>query len=128
MELDHTVVASKSYGEAVAAVQDAAAERGFRVLAVHDVAATLAEKGFVRDPMSIVEVCNARHASDILDKDPKIGLMLPCPILVYEAGGEVLVATMRPTLIGGFYPEADLGDTPAIVEEALFDIVAVAAG
>jgi uncharacterized protein (DUF302 family) len=128
MDLDHTVGTDLSYREAVDAVVAATEAAGFRVLAVHDVAATLAEKGFEREPVSIVEICNARHASAVLEADPKIGLMLPCPIMVYEADGHVLISTMRPTLIGGFFPDADLGDVPAVVEDTLVEIMERAAG
>lgn len=111
------------YREAVDAVVEASEAAGFKVLAVHDVAATLAEKGFDREPVSIVEVCNARYASAVLAEDPKIGLMLPCPLMVYEEGGQVLLSTMLPTLIGGFFPEADLGDVPGEVERILVGIL-----
>ncbi len=87
MELDYTVSTTKSYGDAVQAVQDAATANGFRVQFVHDVAATLAEKGFEREPVTLVEVCNAKHASAVLAADIRIGLMLPCPVMIYEQGG-----------------------------------------
>ena len=84
MRIDYTVATDKSYDEAVAAVVERTGANGFRVQHVHDVAATLAEKGFGRDPVSIVEVCNAKFASQVLERDINIGLMLPCPIMVYE--------------------------------------------
>lgn len=46
----------KPFGEAVEAVQARAREKGFRVMSVHDVAATLREKGFDHAPLTIVEV------------------------------------------------------------------------
>lgn len=123
MRLDHTVRSSRTYDETVSAVVSQTEAAGFRVLAVHDVQATLAEKGFERAPLTIVEVCNARHAHAVLAADPKIGLMLPCPIMVYASGDEVLIATMRPTLIADFFPDTDLGSTPADVESALLSIM-----
>ncbi|MDH4139270.1 MAG: DUF302 domain-containing protein [Coriobacteriia bacterium] len=123
MVLDYTVPTSSSYREAVDALVDASEAAGFRVLAVHDVTATLAEKGFEREPVSIIEVCNARYASAVLAQDPKIGLMLPCPLMVFEQGGQVFLATMRPTLIGDFFPDADLGDVPEEVERILVSVL-----
>ena len=111
MELDYTVPTTKSHADAVAAVVESTAAHGFRVQFVHDVQETLAEKGFVREPLTIVEMCNAKYASQVLAADPKIGLMLPCPIMVYVEGDRVF-STMRPTLIGGFFPDADLGSVP----------------
>jgi hypothetical protein len=49
--------------------------------------------------------------------------MLPCPIMVYAEGDAVKVTTMRPTAIGGFFPEADLRDVPDEVERAIVGIM-----
>ncbi|HEX9002452.1 MAG TPA: DUF302 domain-containing protein, partial [Blastocatellia bacterium] len=59
---EYTVTTNKSFEEAVEAIQRRAAENGFRVLHTHDVAATLAEKGFPREPLKIIEICNAKYA------------------------------------------------------------------
>lgn len=128
MELDYTVETSKDYEEALRSVVAATEAHGFRVQFVHDVAATLAEKGFDREPVAIVEMCNARFASEVLARDVKIGLMLPCPIMVYVHDGKVSISTMRPSLIGGFFPEAGIGDVAAEVERILVEIIDEAAG
>lgn len=123
MELDYTVTTSKSYADTLAAVVDRTEAHGFRVQFVHDVQKTLAEKGFERDPLAIVEICNAKYASKVLAADPKIGLMLPCPIMVYVEGGQTIVSTMRPTLIGSFFPAADIADVAAEVERVLVAVI-----
>lgn len=123
MQLDYTVPTSKPFDEAVEAVLDATASVGFKVQFVHDVAATLAEKGFERDRVTIVEMCNAKFASQVLAADVKIGLMLPCPIMVYAQGSQVFISTMRPTLIGGFFPEAGITSVAAQVEEILIGVI-----
>ena len=128
MQLDYTITTDKTYAEAVQAVVDATAAHGFRVQFVHDVAETLAEKGFDREPVTIVEICNAKFASQVLARDVKIGLMLPCPVMVYEQGGVVSISTMRPSLMGGMYPEADIGEIAAQVEAIAIAIVDEAAG
>ena len=38
----------------------------------------LAEKGFPRAPLKIIEICNAKYASQVLNEDVRIFLMLPC--------------------------------------------------
>jgi uncharacterized protein (DUF302 family) len=128
MELDYTVTSSKGFEETVEAVKQRTAEAGFRVLAVHDLAATLAEKGFPREPVTIVEVCNAKHASQVLAADVKVGLMLPCPIMVYAEKGEVFITTMRATLIADFFPDADISAVATQVEKVLVDVLHAAAG
>jgi uncharacterized protein (DUF302 family) len=127
MGLDYTVSTRRGHNEAVEAVRAATEAHGFKVQFVHDVAATLAEKGFVREPVTIVEVCNAKYASQVLARDVKIGLMLPCPIMVYVQAGEVFIATMRPSLIGTFFPEAEIDAVASEVETALVAIIDEAA-
>lgn len=123
MELDYTVTTDKRYEEAVQAVVDQVAAHGFRVQFVHDVRETLAEKGFDREPVTIVEVCNAKYASQVLAADAKIGLMLPCPIMVYVEDGATKISTMKPTLIGAFFPEADIAGVAKAVEDVLVDVI-----
>ena len=128
MQLDYTVRTAKGFDEAVEAVKKATADTGFRVQFVHDLAATLTEKGFPRERVTIVEMCNAKYASQVLAADVKIGLMLPCPIMVYAEKGEVFITTMRATLIADLFPNADISAVAAPVEKVLIDVVDTAAG
>jgi uncharacterized protein (DUF302 family) len=128
MQLDYTVHTDKGFDQAVEAVVQATKDAGFRVLFTHDVAATLAEKGFDRERVSIVEICNAKFASQVLAADVRIGLMLPCPIMVYAEKGEVFITTMRATLIADFFPDAEISAVAAEVETVLLGVVDASAG
>lgn len=121
--VEYIVETDKPFDEAVQAVEQASARHGFRVLHTHDVAATLAEKGFHRDPIKIVEICNARYASQVLDKDVRTSLMLPCPITVYVQHGKTFMATLLPEVIASFYPEAGLEAVSAEVQKIVVAIV-----
>lgn len=118
-----TVRTEKTFDEAVAAVEQKAAEKGFRVLHTHDVAATLAEKGFPREPLKIIEICNAKYASQVLAKDVNIAVMLPCPVCVYVEQGGTYMTTMLPTAISQFYPEAGVEQQAAEVETIVLQIL-----
>ena len=120
---EKTVSTEKSFDEAVAAVERKTAEKGFRVLHTHDVAATLAEKGFPREPLKIIEICNAKYASQVLNKDIRISLMLPCPISVYVRDGKTNISTMLPTSITEFFPEAGIDNLASEVEQVVLRIV-----
>ena len=63
IKFETTIESPRSFDDTVKAIEQKAAEKGFRVLHTHDVAATLAEKGFRRDPLKIIEICNARYAN-----------------------------------------------------------------
>ena len=123
MKIDHTVVTDKPVEEAVARVSTKAAELGFRVLHVHDFAATLVEKGFSCEPLKVVEICNAKYASQVLNKDVKISLMLPCPISVYIRDGRTHISTMLPSLLSQFYPEAGIESLAQEVEKTVIRII-----
>ena len=98
-------------------------EKGFGVLHIHDVKATLAGKGFDREPLKVIEICNAKYASEVLSKDIKISLMLPCPISVYVEGGKTYISTLMPKVIAEFYPEADIKSIAEEVDEIVLSIV-----
>lgn len=87
---------SRSFEETRKRLEEKAGLEGFRVLHVHDVRATLKEKGFEIDPTVIVEVCNSGLASEALGLDPLAALMMPCKVVVQEKAGEVTLSTFLP--------------------------------
>lgn len=120
---DYTVETGKSVEAALAAVEAMSQNAGFRVLHVHDVQATLAARGIVRESMKIVEICNAQFANDILVIDPRISLMLPCPISIYADKGHTFISAMRPTMISDFFSSSDVAAIARQVEELVLKIV-----
>ena len=123
MEFDYTITTTKMFDEAVLSIQDEIAKAGMRVLYVHDVQQTLAEKGFEREPLKIVEFCNANFANEFLNKDIKIGLCLPCKINVYTKDGQTFISGMRPIILPQFFPQADLGDRPNEIDQIIQAII-----
>lgn len=123
MDFDYTVTTKKSFDEVVKSVSEETKKVGFRVLYVHDVAATLAEKNFQIDPFKIIEICNARSAYAVLQADIKIGLCLPCKINVYIKDGQTFISGMRPIILSQFFPNANLGNLPAEVDKIIKEII-----
>ena len=119
----YTVNSNKPFEAAVSAVEQKTSEKGFRVLHTHDVAATLAEKGFTREPLTIIEICNARYANEALNKDVSVALMLPCPIAVYSQEGKTFISTMRSSALADFYPDSGIEDIAATVGKTVLEIV-----
>jgi uncharacterized protein (DUF302 family) len=120
---DYTVQSARSFEDAVAAVQAGAKQKGFGVLGVHDLAETLASKGFPRDPVKVVEVCNPSHASRVLAANPRIASMLPCRIAVYVKDGKVFVSTVRPLFLGRIFPDPAIREVAGEVDTAVRAIV-----
>ncbi len=123
MDFDYTTITTKSFEEAVKAVEQETKTAGFKVLYVHDVAATLKEKGFEIEPFKIIEICNAKSAYTVLQADIKIGLCLPCKINVYQKDGKTYISGMRPVVLPQFFPNANLGNLPVEVDEIIRGII-----
>src|SRR3989344_4185393 len=123
MDFDYTVTTEKSFDEAVSKVELETKKAGFRVLYIHDVTKTLAEKGFTIEPFKIIEICNARNAYNALQADIKIGLCLPCKINIYQKDGKTYISGMRPIVLSQFFPKANLGNLPVEVDEIIRGII-----
>src|SRR5262249_40310469 len=120
---EYTVTTGKPFEEAVLAIERKAGEKGFRVLHKHDIATTLAEKGYPHEPLQIIEICNAKYASQVLSKDVKLSLMLPCPISVYTEGGQTRISTLLPTSMVQFFPKAGIENVASEVEDIVLRII-----
>ena len=123
MEFDYTLTTTKTFDQTVKRIQDEIAKVGMRVLYIHDVQKTLAEKGFEREPFKIVEFCSAKFANEFLNKDIKIGLCLPCKINVYVKNGQTFISGMRPIVLSQFFPQVDLGERPKEIDLIIQNII-----
>src|SRR3989338_10372460 len=122
-QFDYTIIKIKNFDEAVQSAQDEIVKAGMRVLYVHDVQKTLAEKGFERDSFKIIEFCSAKYASEFLNADIKIGLCMPCKINVYVKDGQTFISAMRPIILPQFFPNTDLGAKPEEIDRIIRNII-----
>ena len=96
-------------------------DEGFGVLTTIDVAKTLKEKlGLEQRPYVILGACNPKYASQAIEHEPDIGLLLPCNVVVREvADGRVVVAFMDPEAVLGLVDKPELAAFGAQVKTHL---------
>ncbi|HLX87899.1 MAG TPA: DUF302 domain-containing protein [Acidimicrobiales bacterium] len=114
--------------DAERAVRQALQGAGFGVLTEIDVAATLEAKlGVIRPPLKILGACNPTFAHRALSLDPSLALVLPCNVVLEDAGGvrtRVTIADPRSLFAAG---QGASGEVHALVDEAAEALEGVAA-
>jgi uncharacterized protein (DUF302 family) len=90
---------TKPNEQAVAKVMQALKKEGFGILTEINIKEKLKEKlGVDFNKYIILGACNPPNAYRALQAEPDIGLLLPCNVIVYEAGGKTILAVIKPTV------------------------------
>ncbi|MCB9139337.1 MAG: DUF302 domain-containing protein [Caldilineaceae bacterium] len=91
---------SMNYADAIPAVKAALKEEGFGVLTEIDVKATMKQKlDEEYKPYIILGACNPNLAHKGLQAEPELGLLLPCNVIVYDAGDDTSVVSIVDPMI-----------------------------
>ena len=102
MEYAMTVRAAAPFADTVARVREALKEQGFGVLTEIDVRATMREKlGEEMEDYLILGACNPPLAHRALTADRKIGLLLPCNVVIRADDSGTTVEALDPRAIAG---------------------------
>ncbi|MEV7216945.1 DUF302 domain-containing protein [Kitasatospora cineracea] len=120
-----------TFAEAADRVRAALAEQGFGVLTEIDMTATLRAKlGVELEDYLVLGACNPPLAHRALEADRRIGLLLPCNVVLRTApdGTTVLVEAMDPQLMVQFTGRPELAgiadDAAARLRAALASLTA----
>ena len=100
MDYGITIRTPIPFAEAVARVREALKTQGFGVLTEIDVQATLRDKlGQNMEDYLILGACNPPLAHRALDTDRRIGLLLPCNVVVRTADGQTIIEALNPQVM-----------------------------
>lgn len=98
MSYYHATRLHQPFAEAVEATIGALKQKGFGIITRIDMQETFQQKiGKTIRPYLILGACNPNYAYEALQKENKVGTMLPCNVIVQEmADGSVEVAAIDP--------------------------------
>jgi len=109
MDYGITIRVSAPFAEAVARTRDALKAQGFGVLTEIDVQATMRDKlGEDMEPYLILGACNPPLAHQALSADRRIGLLLPCNVVVRAEAGQTVIEALNPQAMVAVTGEASL--------------------
>nr|WP_222426653.1 DUF302 domain-containing protein [Amycolatopsis rhizosphaerae] len=108
------------FGEAVERTRAALKDQGFGVLTEIDVRGTLREKlGEPLEDYLILGACNPALAHRALTVDRRIGLLLPCNVVVRSDGSGTIVEALDPEIMVSSTGEEEFGPIAAEAAERL---------
>ena len=114
-------LSGKSFDEAIESVTEELKKEGFGVLTEIDVQATLKKKIDVDfKKYKILGACNPHFAHQALQSEDKIGVFLPCNVIVEEHdNGEIEVSAVDPIASMGAVQNDSLGGIAVEVQQKL---------
>jgi len=119
------VLKSKNFNEAIEQVTAELKKEGFGVLTEIDIKKTLKNKINVDFKNYIIlGACNPHFAYKALQSEDKIGVLLPCNVIVEEhENGEIEVSAVDPIASMGTVENESLGDLASEVQQKLIKVI-----
>ena len=109
-----------SFERAIEIVTEELKKEGFGILTKIDVQEKFKEKlGIQFKKYVILGACNPSNAHKAVLAEENIGLMLPCNVIVYESGEEIVISVTKPTVAMRMIQNNELGQIAEKVEAQL---------
>ena len=108
------------FENAIERTKEALLEQGFGVLTEIDVKTTLKKKmGVEYEKYVILGACNPQLAYRALQEEKEVGLFLPCNVIVYEMGSDIIVSSISPLVAMAAIDNAKLNEVAKEAENKL---------
>ena len=121
----YIVETGKTFAQASADLESAVTRNGFGVLHIHDLGATLRNKGIAfEEECKVFEVCNPGQAAKVLSAEMRLNMALPCRISVYTEKGATKIGLIRPVkMLTALSDDAGLAEVAQEVEDKTIQMV-----
>ena len=125
MSYSFSKIVDDNFEDAIVRVTEKLADAGFGVLTTIDISATLKKKIDVDFPRyTVLGACNPGFAHKALLAENKIGLMLPCNVIVQETSdGKVEVSAVDPVASMMAIQNESLGGVAIEVQGMLKNVI-----
>jgi len=112
------------FDEAIEKVTEALKSEGFGILTEIDVEETLKKKLDVDfHPYKILGACNPPFAYKALQAEDKVGIMLPCNVIVQEKENGVEIAAVDPVASMQAIDNPNLGEIADEIRKRLYKVI-----
>ena len=120
----YTVKTLKTINQAVEDITAGLKEVGFGVISALNFKEILQKKGLdLSTEYRLLEVCNPPAAKQVLESNPETGLLLPCPIAVYQNNNENWISIARPTSLLANIDDRQFDKFGKEIEQKLIQVI-----
>jgi len=112
-----------TYSETIERLSKAITDEGNTIFATIDQARAAKSAGTPLRPTTLIIFGNPRGGTPLMDAFPLVGLELPLKLLVWEEGGNVLVAHVTMSEIAARYGVAGMDERIAAMDRAVDALV-----
>jgi len=108
---------------AMLTLQNAISAQGYKVARVQRVDVGLEARGYKTDKYRVVFYGKPDELALLASKHPQLMPFLPLNIAIFAEGDQTLLSTNRPSVLGEFFPAAELKPVFALWEKDLLEIL-----
>ncbi len=121
----YIVESEKTFEQASADLDVAVKRNGFGVLHIHDLGATLRNKGIeFSEQCKVFEVCNPQQAAKVLSTDMRLNMALPCRISVFTEQGKTMIGLIKPAqMLSALSADKALAEIASEVEDSTIRMI-----